>query len=1005
MKRTALLILLLLATLPLRAQFFLNGDDPGHLRWFTIETPHYQLIYPTGTDSLARTYGRLLEQFRVPLGRSYGQIPGEGQHRKMPIVLHPYHPYPNGSVGWAPTRFDLYTLPDGGGSDPAPWAIQLASHEPRHQAQLQREGRKYFKLFNILSGQAWNPVAYQLFLGQALGEGDAVTAETGLWKGSRARTADFLNYYQVALDQDDYRNWFRWRYGSYKRFTPSYYALGYLTVAGSRYLTSDPMIMDQTAELARKQPWFLSASFRRTLKNKERRFDDTFRQIQDSVKVHFRADAAARAPFQKMEQLTASKGFPVDYHSPQLDANGTLFALREGHLHSSEIVAVKYGKVRHVMYVNAANVSLFYEPVKNRLYFTETRQDPRWKLSGSSVVCYYDINTGKAHDLATGHYYYNPQPHDNGNCLATAEYRPNGETHVVLLSTEDGRPMRDTRAPDGIQVSEFGWDGDTLYLCGISEGGYGIYRITPEGRWEEVLAPSVQKVVNMGNGDGFVEWVSDRSGVNEVYRYRTDSGRLLQMTHTRYGATDPCADDKYLYIVSQTLDGTMIFRTPQDSLRVSEVDYADVHSYFLADAVTAQEQALGPAPDLSSAIPVSAPKRYGKLAHPLRLHSWLPLYVNYDAVKEGSMDLSYNTASLGLSGYFQNTLGTVSGMLGYGLHPSPDDRTHWRNALHAKLVYSGQYPVFEASLDLGDRAARQYYISHYQQGPFVTDFTARSFLRDAPLLQASLKVYVPLSLRRYGVTYGVVPQLRYTFSNSALAPDPVLWKAPLHPSGLRTRYRLANVGSDLGNTFMQRLSASVRGYAMLAKAENDIYPKWGIGAELGASMRPGLQQLFAPNVYAYLYGYVPGLYRTQGLRLSAMVQQQLRQEGYVFGELTAGILPRGFDDEIGAVVARAFPFQWKVTADYAIPIYVGDISIPGIAYIKNFELVPHGDYTGFKGGNLWSVGADLTASMAKLILPFDSSLGVSFSWLGGSWYKNSGQERPWSLELIFSMSL
>ena len=70
---------------------------------------------------------------------------------------------------------------------------------------------------------------------------------------------------------------------------------------------------------------------------------------------------------------------------------------------------------------------------------------------------------------------------------------------------------------------------------------------------------------------------------------------------------------------------------------------------------------------------------------------------------------------------------------------------------------------------------------------------------------------------------------------------------------------------------------------------------------------------------------------------------------------------------------------------------------------SHFVLTPHGDYMGLSGGNLWSAGADLTAELSKLILPFNSSLGVSFSYLGGTFYANTGQERPWSVELIFGM--
>lgn len=1006
MKRNILLALvLLLPALPLKAQFFSNGDDPSYIRWQTIETPHYQLIYPRGVDSLARSYGRLLEQFRVPMGRSIGTIPGQGQRRKMPVVLHALNAYSNGSVGWAPSRMDLYTLPDANSSDPAPWPLQLAAHEPRHQAQFQSMGKGWFRLFNILSGEAWNPVAWQVFYGWALGEGDAVVAETGLWNGgTRARTADFLNYYRVALDQGDFRNWYRWRYGSYKYVTPDHYAAGYLAVAGTRYLLNQPYILQQTAEQSRKSPLRLSANFRKVVrKNSDgKRFNAVFREILDTVNTWWQADAAARSPFlEDMEQVTPALGVATDYTTQQMDSNGTLFALRKGNLHTSELVAIKDGQIQHVAYLNSSEVSLTYDACKNRLYFTETRTDARWKLSGQSVVAYYDINTGKMQDLASGHRYFNVQVSDDGKILAVAEYLPDGETALVLLSSEDGRELSRLRMPDGIQPSEFGWCGDALYLSAISLEGYGIYRVTPDGKCSEILAPSHQKVTSMGGEKDFLEWVSDRTGVNEVYHFYPAEGRLLQMTNTRYGTTEPCWDDNYLYTISQTREGMLIFRTPRTSLQPREVDYANIHSYPLADALLAQERALGPEPDFSSAVPMSATKRYRKWANPLRLHSWLPLYLNYDAVKNGSMDYSYETASLGLSGYFQNTLGTFSGMVGYSLHPNPDEPASWRNALHAKFTYSGLYPVFEASFSLGDRAARQYFLNERFNGEDRSMDTG-VFLTENPLVMASLKTYVPLSWRRFGVNFGFIPQVSYTFSNHGMATDPVQWEAPGHFKGIKGYYKLMDPGTD-ANVPMQRLAASVRGYVMLSKAANSTYPRLGIGAEVGGNFRPGLGGRFAPNVYGYAYGYLPGLWRSQGLKLTGMVQQQLFREPLVFGEMAVNTLPRGFNDDIGSIIARQFPFQWRVTADYAIPVFVGDLSIPGVAYITHFLLTPHGDYTGFSGGNLWSAGADLTAQLAKLILPFDASLGVSFSWLGGSWYVNTGQEKPWSVSLILGM--
>ena len=746
-RKTLLALLLLLAALPLHAQFFLNGEDPAHVKWYTLESAHYQLIYPRGLDSLARVYATQLEQFRVPVGRSYGVIPGEGQWKKLPVLLHPFSPYPNGSVSWAPARMDLYTLPNADCSDPAPWSIQLVSHEPRHQAQLQMGERKYFKAFRYIIGQAWHPVAYQVFLGHALGEGDAVTAETGIWYGSRARTADFLNYYRVALDQGDYRNWFRWRYNSFKHYTPDHYKVGYLTVAGSRLLTGNAQIMHENAQNASKRPWLLSHSFRSTLKRNGFRFNDAFRAILDTVNHYWQADALARGPLIPQEQVTRTSSYPVFYISPQIDNNGTLFALREGYVYAPELVAIRDGDVQHVTYVNGLDMSLAYEPNLNRIYFMERRLHPRWKLSGKGVIGYYDIYAGKVRDLADGHNYFNPQPSPDGTRIAVAEYLPNGENYVVQLSAQDGSVLARTRVPDGYQPTEFGWMGDCLFTSAISVGGYGIYQVEPA--WKEILAPSVQKVTNLGGDEDCLEWVSDPTGTNELYRYYPADGRLVQLTSSRYGIVDPITDETDMYAVSVTLDGNHIFRTPLDSLQEREVCFADVASYPLADAITAQEKALGPGPDLSQPVPLSQPKRYYKLGNPLRLHSWLPLYVNYDAVKEGSMDLSYNTASIGLTGFFQNSLGTLYGMLGYSLHRSPDNRANWRNALHAKLVYTGQYPVFEASLDLGDRSARQYFLNRFSEAGEMLGQNMGYSLRKAPLVDASLRVYVPLSWKKW----------------------------------------------------------------------------------------------------------------------------------------------------------------------------------------------------------------------------------------------------------------
>lgn len=1007
LKTFTCLLLLTLAALPLRAQFNLPGDEPAGLRWYTIESPYYQIIYPEGADSLARIYGARLEQFRRPTGFSIGETPGARYPRKMPVVLHTRNVYSNGSVSWAPTRMDLFTLPDAYGSDPSPWEVQLTSHEPRHQAQLQWGGSGWMQPITWLIGEAWNPLAWILYFESSIGEGDAVTAETGLWKGNRAWTADFLNYYHVAFDQGDFRNWNRWRYGSFKHYTPDVYALGYLTLAGTRAFYDRPLLMQEVQQSSRKKPWRLSPDSVFMELNKstgKKKYKDSFRELTEAYQTLWKADAEARGPFMPMEQVTEDESFATDFDSPFF-FDGELYLFRSGFIRNKELVRWD-GTSCKALRPFASHVGQpSPDSVRRRLYWSETVRDPRWTLAGSSRLRYLDMDSGKAHDLTREGRLYTPQPSADGTRLAALDYPVNGGTAVVVVSADDGRILARYPAPDGIQFTEVAWMGEGFYAMGVSARGTGLYRSLPEGGWAEELPPSIQKVVNLeSDGESCLQWVSDRDGSNQLYTYYPAQGRLVQETSARYGATDFCAGGDTLYYIAQTLNGTKLFRTALKDLRSREVSYTDTFEGVVETTLREQEASLGSLPDLSEAVPLSAPRRYYKWQHPLRLHTWAPLYVNYDAVMSGSFDLSYETASLGVTGFFQNTLGSLSGSVGYGFHRDPDHEERWRHSFHARWTYTGWYPVIEASIDLGDQAAYQYYLLRLGNHDTYQVRNSASE-RKAPLVYGSVQAYVPLVFNKGGLLNGLIPQVSYTLTNHLYESGAALFEVPDFFAGLPSSYRL--VGFEEGhNQLMQSFYASIRGYSMLPRAESETYPRWGIGAEAGLSFRPGLEGVFTPVLFAYSYAYLPGLWRPQGLRLTGTLQQQLWNHALMFGERRASTLPRGFSSRAATNAALQMATQWKVTADYAIPIYVGDLNLMPITYIQHFLLTPHADFSGLGAGrNLWSAGADLTAKFAALVFSFKGSVGVSFSYLGGSWYAESGQEKPYHVGLIFKMDI
>ena len=326
-RKHILLTLLFITLLPagLNAQFYITGDDPGRARWKTIDTDNFSIIYPEGADSLARSYGYKLEQFRIPVSRSTGYL----NKGRMPVVLHAYNGA-NGSVAWAPRRMDMFTIPSAYEPEPLPWSTMLSIHEGRHVTQMQFGMTGAQRPFGWALGEMWNILASLVYPGLSTIEGDAVIAETALTPSGRGRTADFLNYYKVAFDNGDFRRWDQWRLGSQRRYAPDHYALGYLTIGGFRYLYDCPEFMNEVYGVSARKPYNLAALYTTTKKLTGKKFDDAFMEVCHTMHGIWQAEAQARAPFIPMEAVTREPRIYADYKGTVI-LDSLIYAIKSGH--------------------------------------------------------------------------------------------------------------------------------------------------------------------------------------------------------------------------------------------------------------------------------------------------------------------------------------------------------------------------------------------------------------------------------------------------------------------------------------------------------------------------------------------------------------------------------------------------------------------------------------------------------------------------------------------------
>ena len=1019
MKKHIISLILMLLPMMAGAQFYVTGDDPGRLKWYSMDTDNFRLIYPEGNDSLARVYGGNLEKYRVPVSLTSGYLPGGPGRKRMPVVMHTWNTS-NGSVAWAPKRMDLFTVPSAYDPEPLPWDQMLAVHESRHVSQMQFGMTGAMKPFNWFFGEMFNVLVAVLYPNISTMEGDAVITETAYSNSGRGRTSDFLNYYRVAFDNGLDRTWSQWRFPSQKNYSPSYYALGYMTVGGIRHFYNYPDYMDEAYHLVARRPYRFMG-FRALAKEAagKKKFDEVFDEITDSMAVVWKAEADARAPYIPMEPVTKEPRLYTDYTSNIFIGND-LYSLKRGHLNTPTLVRIGPDGEHRVSAFASQTGKL--KSHGNRLYWSEGMPDERWTMQSHSKIRFMKGTLspeGKPLWSADKSFsdgkrlLYNPSPSEDGGLLACVEYMVKGGSALVVLDAvgDDAELTAVSAAPDGVQLVETAWIGNEIYATGITEEGYGIYRVGRtdadggfEGLWETVLEAEPVMVKDFGSYGSELIFTCDRTGVNELYHLDPQSKRLVQKTAVRHGAESFAysPDGQWLYFSSLTVKGKQVFRTPVSSLLDREAEYRDRHMYMLAESLTAQEKKAGKKASACTAcndskdtkgtgnISFSEPVRYRKFPHMFNVHSWAPVYVSVNNIMNMSFDRIYEAASLGATGIIQNRLSTAVGEFGYSAHKDPYHPSKWRHSGHAKFTYSGLYPVFEASVDFNDRGVRQYNTRGY-----ILDNGSRISLEstelDAPSLNVGLKAYVPLDFSSGGWFRGLIPQVSYTLTNDHMNNSLIVLSHRAQDGYDPLKGDVFIRAEEGGNHLMQYMSRSIRMYTMLGTSNSCVYPRWGAGLEVGGWANLNAPEYFSPMAYAYAYGYVPGVARSHGMKLTATYQGRMNDG--IFGQSVVNVLPRGFNNaSMASGLATRTESMVRLTADYAVPFYIGDLSILGnFLYIKRMVLTPHFDYTfidpfassSVKGG-LWSAGCSLTFNLESVVfISWPCSAGVTASYNGG----------------------
>lgn len=929
-KHLIILLLCFFTNVTLLAQFVDYGTDPSRYKWNYVDLPHYKLIFPQGTDSMAYHYALYLENIYPRIKQSMS-IP----HKKIfPVILHPGSMQSNGLVAWAPRRMELITNPSSR-QDAENWTKHLVLHESRHVAQTSKLMSGFVRPLYFLIGEQASGIA-SFFSTRWFFEGDAVGIETAMSNSGRGRLPEFNMPYRAQMfSGDKFFSFDKWYLGSYKDYTGDYYALGYDLTSYAKYRHGADIwdkITSRYISHFLHIPPFAKAIKYHTGENVDGLFNNTFNFLREEWE---KQDTGYIVP----DYISISPQQYTSYRYPQAIDETRMVAVKSSLHDINSLVMFVNGEEKHLAWLGSINSRLIING--NRIYWSETISGLRWTHENYSDIKYYDFTTGKVHRLTSGQRYLSPSVNLQGSSLATSRPTFSGENQIVLIDAWNGKEKASYLLPENAFAKELTFtDDDHLVALAIDYRGLSIQQLNIHtGDWKELLPPTPVNITSPTWYNGQLYFESGLNGTNNIYRFDTQSRKLHRVTSARFGAFNPAFSPggTLLYSDYQAKGYRIASLTAKEQVS-EEADMNSPYRFPLAEAITEQENYNI---DTAEMEPVAFnPKPYRKAERLFNIHSWAPLYYDVSEIMSASGDDLTTLVKPGVMVLSQNALNTATTQLGWYY----DGDHHAR----ATMIYTGWFPVIDLDIDYGGEAIEMSWIKD-DEGKERAQLNGIN----RTLFTADAKVYLPFNLTNNHYTQGFQPSVTYSFTNN--------------------RYQQFD-NREFRN--FQYLLSELRYYRYRRMAQRDILPRWGYQIRLQYLNSPFNSENYGSLYAGRITTYWPGLVRNHSLMLRAGYQYQSIDDKVLY------FPKRILDKTRGYNYLYQTRQQLSLKADYAFTVACPDWSLSSLIYLRRIRSNVFYDYTrnqAKKGGD-WSIqsstGLDLIFDWNVIRMSYPISTGV-----------------------------
>ena len=926
------------------AQYFSTGQDPASFHWRQIRTREFQLIFPGPFEKKAQYLANIMD-----LVSRNDHTTLTAKISRIPVILHTQSTISNGITTWAPKRIELYPCPPQD-SYPEEWLEQLAIHEYRHTVQIQKINHGFSHVLSFIFGEQVIGGILGLYVPSWLLEGDAVSTETALSKTGRGRSPLFESTLRAQLLEKGKYSYDKAVLGSYRTFVPDQYSLGYYLVSQARKQYGTAIwnsALDRVAKIPVMVVPFSSGIHKITGLTKTKLYKESLAKLDSSWR-----EQANSGVYSLTKRITHSnhKNYST-YSRPCLLNDSTIITKKSSVDDIDRIVRIDRKTGIEKKIVTPGNLTNQTISVSgNLLAWAEYEPHERWQNKDYSIIRVYDLRTKRIHNLTRRTRYFAPAISPDGKQIATVYISPENMCSVYILDIHTSKVIRKFPMPEGELLLSPDWspDGKKIVFTRLTFKGGSIALLNlSSGSIRDLTLPDYsEKAGQHCFFRNYILFNNGRSGIANIFAVDTASNKVWQVSSVKFGALDPVItqDGSGMIFSDYSSDGMMVAEmNPDPTSWIPENKITD-RSIRLYESLASQERSnlqdsvlirnifkmdekndFDPGRD-SIKGKVYPVKKYSKILHLFNPHSWAPAVFN-------ASDLTLHP---GISVLSQNPLSTMISEAGYDYNIQEQT-----GKIFASFSYQGLYPVFNLTIDHGNRA------SFYELLP--------------------KKEFVRFTWQETNLSANISIPWNFSYGRSVCFLQP--------SAGTTLIYIKHNPGTppQLTKGIIQSLDYRVYCYQYRRTNPKDMFPFLGQVLDLNYRNCPFSGTNMGSVVSAEATLYFPGILKHHGIRIYGAYQQRTDnpESFYSFSGIVR--YPRGFLDGFEKEV-------FSFSGDYKLPLFYPDFSAGSVAYLKRFKLDLFYDFTEGGTGKLLhtyrSTGAELTTDLHLLRFVFPFELGV-----------------------------